>query len=74
MAAITSGRRCRRSRITDDAEIDGNVIAISARVPGHVTEVLVEDEQMVKKGDVLVKLDPKDFEIAVRAREGRSGE
>ena len=65
MAAITSGRRCRKPRITDDAEIDGNVIAISARVPGHVIEVMVEDEQMVKKGDVLVKLDPKDFEIAV---------
>ncbi len=54
---------------TDDAEIDGNVVAISARVSGHVGEVLVEDGQMVKKGDVLVKLDPKDFEIAIeRAR------
>ena len=54
-----------KSESTDDAEIDGNVISISARVPGHVTEVLVEDEQFVNKGDVLVKLDPKDFEIAV---------
>ena len=50
---------------TDDAEIDGNVVAISARVAGHVNEVLVEDGQTVKKGDVLVKLDPKDFEIAI---------
>jgi membrane fusion protein (multidrug efflux system) len=50
---------------TDDAEIDGNVVAISARVAGHISEVLVEDGQMVKKGDVLVKLDPKDFEIAI---------
>src|SRR5665213_4327059 len=54
-----------KTESTDDAEIDGNVIAISARVPGHVTEVTVEDNQMVNKGDVLVKLDPRDFEIAV---------
>ena len=58
-----------KTESTDDAEIDGNVVAISSRVAGHVSAVLVEDEQMVKKGDVLVKLDPKDFEIAVeRAR------
>jgi membrane fusion protein (multidrug efflux system) len=50
---------------TDDAQIDGHIIAISPRVSGHVLEVLVEDEQVVKKGDVLVKLDPKDFEVAV---------
>jgi membrane fusion protein, multidrug efflux system len=50
---------------TDDAEIDGDVVAISARVPGHVAEVLVEDEQLLKKGDLLVKLDPKDFQVAV---------
>ncbi len=50
---------------TDDAQIDGHIVAISPRVSGHVLEVLVEDEQVVKKGDVLVKLDPKDFEVAV---------
>ena len=36
-----------KTESTDDAEIDGNVIAISARVPGHVIEVTVEDNQMV---------------------------
>jgi membrane fusion protein (multidrug efflux system) len=50
---------------TDDAQIDGHIISISPRISGHVTEVLVEDEQVVKKGDVLVKLDPKDYEVAV---------
>jgi membrane fusion protein (multidrug efflux system) len=54
-----------KTESTDDAEIDGDVIAISPRVPGHVAEVLVEDEQLVNKGDVLVRLDPKDYEIAV---------
>ncbi len=50
---------------TDDAQIDGHIIAISPRVSGHVLQVLVEDEQVVKKGDALVRLDPKDFEVAV---------
>src|SRR5882724_6514627 len=54
-----------KTESTDDAEIDGDVISISPRVPGHVAEALVEDQQFVNKGDVLVKLDPKDFEIAV---------
>jgi membrane fusion protein (multidrug efflux system) len=50
---------------TDDAQIDGHIISVSPRITGHVLEVLVEDEQVVKKGDVLVKLDPKDYEVAV---------
>jgi membrane fusion protein (multidrug efflux system) len=54
-----------KTESTDDAEIDGNVIAVSSRVTGHVTDVLVEDEQFVNKGDVLVKLDPKDYEVEV---------
>jgi len=54
-----------KSESTDDAEIDGDVVAISARVSGHVVQVLVEDGQLVNQGDVLVKLDPKNFEIAV---------
>jgi membrane fusion protein (multidrug efflux system) len=50
---------------TDDAQIDGHIVSISPRITGHVLQVLVEDEQVVKKGDVLVKLDPKDYEVAV---------
>jgi membrane fusion protein (multidrug efflux system) len=50
---------------TDDAEVDGQIYSISPRVSGHVSEVLIEDEQMVKAGDVLVRLDPKDYEVAV---------
>lgn len=50
---------------TDDAQIDGHIVAISPRVSGHVLATYVEDEQIVKKGDVLVKLDPKDYEVAV---------
>jgi len=50
---------------TDDAEIDGHVDAISARITGHVSDVLVEDAYVVKAGDTLVKIDPKDYQVAV---------
>jgi membrane fusion protein, multidrug efflux system len=54
---------------TDDAQIDGHVNAISARISGHLSEVLVEDAQIVKAGDVLVKIDPRDYEVAVSKAE-----
>src|SRR5580700_6461791 len=54
-----------RFESTDDAEVDGDVYAISSRITGHVIDVKVEDEQEVKAGDVLVVLDPKDYEVAV---------
>jgi membrane fusion protein, multidrug efflux system len=50
---------------TDDAQVDGQLYAISSRVSGHVLQVKVEDEMQVKAGDVLVVLDPKDYEVAV---------
>jgi membrane fusion protein (multidrug efflux system) len=54
---------------TDDAQVDGRIHAVSARVNGYVTEVNVNDLQTVKKGDVLVRIDPRDYEVAVeRAR------
>jgi membrane fusion protein (multidrug efflux system) len=58
-------KEMQKSESTDDAQIDGRIIAISARVGGHVIQMNVEDEQYVKAGDVLVKLDPRDFEVAV---------
>ena len=54
---------------TDDAQIDGHINAISARISGHVTDVLVEDERYVKAGDVLVRIDPSDYEVAVAKAE-----
>jgi len=54
---------------TDDAQIDGHVDAVSARITGHVTEVLVSDAQLAKAGDVLVKIDPSDYEVAVTKAE-----
>jgi membrane fusion protein, multidrug efflux system len=54
---------------TDDAQIDGHIDSISARVTGHVIDVRAEDEQFVHAGDILVMLDPKDYEVAVEKAE-----
>jgi membrane fusion protein (multidrug efflux system) len=50
---------------TDDAQIDGHIDAVSGRINGNVIEVLAEDEQFVKAGDVLVRIDPRDYQVAV---------
>jgi len=47
---------------TDDAFIEGHVIQISPRVAGHIQQVPVDDNQQVKAGDLLVVLDPRDFQ------------
>ena len=50
---------------TDDAFIDGYVTLVSARVPGQVLDLRVRDNQPVREGEVLVRLDPRDYEDAV---------
>jgi membrane fusion protein (multidrug efflux system) len=50
---------------TDDAQIDGHLNAISARVSGHVVKLLVNDNQYVEAGTPLVEIDPRDYEVAV---------
>jgi membrane fusion protein (multidrug efflux system) len=50
---------------TDDAYVAAHIVPVSARISGTVAEVLVRDNQDVKAGDVLVRLDPRDFEVAV---------
>jgi membrane fusion protein (multidrug efflux system) len=50
---------------TDDAQIEGHVNAVATRVGGTVTAVLVSDNQYVEQGTPLVRIDPRDYEIAV---------
>jgi membrane fusion protein, multidrug efflux system len=50
---------------TDDATVEGHVSAVAPKISGNVTEVLVLDNHPVKKGDVLVRIDPRDFEAKV---------
>ena len=50
---------------TDDAEVDGHIMPLSARIGGQVLDVRVIQGQLVHAGDVLVVIDPKDYRVAV---------
>jgi membrane fusion protein (multidrug efflux system) len=52
-------------RSTDDAFIEGYVIPIAPKVPGFVAQLLITDNQEVKKGDVLLKIDSRDYETSL---------
>ena len=52
---------------TDDAFIEAHITNVAPRVAGHVTEVLVTDNQQVKVGQVLVRLDPVDLQQALES-------
>lgn len=58
---------------TDDAYVYGYVGVISARVPGRVAKVAVDDNQFVKPGQVLLTLEPQDYEAALAQAEGNLG-
>ncbi len=57
---------------TDDAAIEAHVIPVSAKVSGHVDRVLVEDNQIVKKGDVLAELGARDFQTRLDQAKGKA--
>lgn len=50
---------------TDDAFIEGYVIPIAPKVSGYVDKLLIKDNQEVNKGDVLLEIDPRDYETSV---------
>ncbi len=54
---------------TDDAFLEGVVVPISSEVKGQVTKVLVDDNQYVKKGDVLLEVFQEDFSRVVQTKE-----
>lgn len=47
---------------TDDAFVEGHIVSIAPRVSGPVEQMLITDNQPVKKGDLLIVIDPKDYE------------
>lgn len=55
----------RQFESTDDAQVDGHLNPIGARIDGAVVKVYVENNQMVKAGDPLVDLDPRDYKVAL---------
>src|SRR5439155_2498007 len=50
---------------TDDAQIDGHLNPVSARVSGHIEKLLVNDNQYVQAGAPLAQIDPRDYEVLV---------
>jgi membrane fusion protein (multidrug efflux system) len=50
---------------TDDAQVDGDLYQVSSRVTGQVIRVNVEDNQKVQAGDLLLEIDPKDYQVAL---------
>jgi membrane fusion protein (multidrug efflux system) len=57
------------SEDTDDAQVNGHLIQVSARINGQVLKVDVEENQFVKKGDPIAELDPSDYQVAVENAE-----
>jgi membrane fusion protein (multidrug efflux system) len=54
---------------TDDAQVDGNLYQVSSRITGHVVNVYVEDNQQVQQGQLLVEIDPTDYQVALQQAE-----
>jgi membrane fusion protein, multidrug efflux system len=54
---------------TDDAYVNGHVTFVAARISGQITEVLVDDNNRVRKGDILAQLDREPYEIAVAEKQ-----
>ena len=59
---------------TDDAQIDGHINSVSGRITGNVIDVRAEDEQFVKAGDILVQLDPRDYQVALAKAQADLGD
>ncbi|WP_084010034.1 HlyD family secretion protein [Pandoraea oxalativorans] len=55
---------------TDDAYVGGDVTVLGPKVPGYIAQVLVTDNQTVHAGDVLVRLDDRDYRAALAKAEG----
>jgi len=53
----------RQFESTNDAFIDGDIVQISPKVSSYISKIYVKNNQLVHKGDLLVELDPKDFEL-----------
>jgi membrane fusion protein (multidrug efflux system) len=56
---------------TDDAFVDGRIHAIASKIPGTAKAIHVKDNQFVKKGDLILEMDPMDYEV--RVKEAQAG-
>ncbi len=56
---------------TDDAFVEGHIVSVAPRVSGPVVKLLIKDNQEVKKGDLLVEIDPNDYIVALEQKEAK---
>ncbi|NRA91040.1 MAG: efflux RND transporter periplasmic adaptor subunit, partial [Simkaniaceae bacterium] len=64
----------RYEQYTDDAYVQGNLIEITPQVPGIVSSINVDNTDLVKEGQILVNLDPTDYQIALEKSKNELGE
>jgi len=62
IAGLIYWLNARHYESTDDAFIDGDIIRISPKVSAYISKIYVKSNQQIHKGDLLVELDPKDYE------------
>jgi membrane fusion protein, multidrug efflux system len=58
---------------TDDAQIDGHIDPLSSRIDGTVVGVHAEDDDRVTRGELLVEIDSRDYEVAVEQARAQLG-
>src|SRR3984957_20795121 len=58
---------------TDDAQIEGHLNGISSRISGTVTAVNFENNQKIAAGEVLVELDPRDYQVSLETEKASMG-
>lgn len=56
---------------TDDAFVEGHIISVAPRVSGPVIKLHIDDNQQVKKGDLLLEIDPTDYEVKLKQTQSK---
>ena len=56
---------------TDDAYVETTTVQVAPRVSGQIVDVFITDNQKVKEGDLVAKIDPADYEIALAQAEAK---
>ncbi len=65
LAVISLVAYYRNRESTDDAQVDGHITPVASKIYGRVAEVLVDDNEPVKAGQVLAKIDPRDYQASL---------
>ena len=73
-AAVPEWRYLSSYEDTDDAQVDGHIIAVSSRINGTIVGVYVVDTQPVREGQLLADIDPADYVVAIEGARARLGQ